>query len=485
MLRIICLITVMLILISSLPSTAQASPYLYGGNNNDESRCIIATKDGNLAMAAIVSSKDGDFLNNKLIGGTALWVCKINPANGEPLFSQFYGHGTGTKAYDIIETRDGCLAVAGRIGEADRESTGDLKGKENIFRGVWVLKINPDPDKDKQRLETIVFSQCYGGTSENIMYKIIETRDGCLALAGETFSQDGDLAGVKTTKSENDLWVLKVRPDSSISRKETIVFNQCYGGSNSERAFDMIESKDGYLSITGYADSKDGDLTGLKNSYHYDVWLLKIDANAKSKKESIKFNQIYGGDGQNEGHSIVETRDGYLTIAAFARSTGGDLKGKKSDDSADLWLLKIDTKAKTRQESIKFSQCYGGGREDNIQSIIETKDGNLALAGWTDSKDRMLEGKRKGGGNDWDVWVLKIESKQVKDPKTGRIYYKTGAILSNQCYGGTANEKAYRIVQTAGGSLYSTGWTESADKDFAGKRKASRPENCDIFIIKN
>ncbi len=115
---------------------------------------------------------------------------------------------------------------------------------------------------------------------------------------------------------------------------------------------------------------------------------------------SIIWEKTYGGSGWDQANSIIETRDGKLVVAGFAVSSDGDIKsGNKG--AGDYWIIKIDP----NDGEIIWEKTFGGTSDDYANSIIETSDGNLVVAGHTKSNDGDIKSGNKG---DSDYWIIKI-----------------------------------------------------------------------------
>ena len=93
-----------------------------------------------------------------------------------------------------------------------------------------------------------MWSQTYGGTSNDAAKAMIQTSDGGYALAGYTRSFGA---------GSYDFWLVKTDEYGDVE------WNQTYGGASIEVAYSLVETSDG-----GYA------IAGTKND---DFWLAKTD----------------------------------------------------------------------------------------------------------------------------------------------------------------------------------------------------------------
>jgi hypothetical protein len=158
---------------------------------------------------------------------------------------------------------------------------------------------------------------------------------------------------------------------------------------------------------------------------------------------SILWENSYGGTGIDNATCIIQSQDGGYAFAGTTASTDGDVHMLHGLSGAqDVWVVKLDAGG-----AMEWSQTYGGSEDDGANAIIQTFDGGYAVAGWTKSDD----GDVTGNHGKSDYWILKLSS--------------TGAIEWQQTYGGSQDETAYGILQTADSGFVVMGSTASNDGD--------------------
>jgi type 1 glutamine amidotransferase len=113
------------------------------------------------------------------------------------------------------------------------------------------------------------------------------------------------------------------------------------------------------------------------------------------------------------------------------------------------------------QPSIQWQKTLGGTSDDWPTSIQQTADGGYIVAGRTSSYD----GDVIGHHGSYDFWVVKINS--------------LGAIVWQKTLGGSNNEEALSIQQTADGGYIVAGYTSSNDGDVTGNHGYD-----DIWVLK-
>ena len=107
-----------------------------------------------------------------------------------------------------------------------------------------------------------------GGIKNESAKSVIKTQDGGYAIVGYTQSMDGDIEG-KFNESF-DFWFLKFNEFNELEWQKT------YGGSDDERASDLIQTNDGGYAVIGKSKSEDGDVS--ENAGYEDFWIIKLDS---------------------------------------------------------------------------------------------------------------------------------------------------------------------------------------------------------------
>ena len=110
-----------------------------------------------------------------------------------------------------------------------------------------------------------------------------------------------------------------------------------------------------------------------------------------------------------------------------------------------LVLTTISTFAQA--PAIQWQKCYGGTGEENANAIAQTTDGGYIMAGYTNSVNGDITSNH--GGNDY--WVVKTDS--------------AGTIEWQKTYGGTADDQAHSVIQTADGGYIVAGYSDSSNGD--------------------
>ncbi|MFL5786674.1 MAG: SBBP repeat-containing protein [Flavisolibacter sp.] len=354
-----------------------------------------------------------------------------NPAGGNPqssfafhkLWSKSFGGTQRDGAFintNIIRTSDGGYVTAGYTLSSDGDIT-----KFHGFRDFWIIKVDSSGNKK--------WSKAFGGSRDDLPYSIVATNDGGFLVAGVTLSIDGD---VSISFGSGDAWIIKLDSNGNL------IWQKSYGGNDYEEAGYIVQTKDGNYLIAGTTfTNNSGDIPN--NHGDKDVWLFKIDGNG-----NLLWSKLYGGTAADVSLGITSIGSGGYVINALTTSGDGDVA--KNKGIIDAWLLKVDENGNR-----VWALNVGGSKEDSPESISSDNDGNVYVAGRTNSTD----GDMILNQGDYDLFVAKI------DLNGNKVWVKT--------FGGSAADMGYSICFTNDQNILVAGKTSSIDKDITHNNGAS------------
>lgn len=402
----------------------------YGGSNGESYNCVKQTSDGGYIMVGSTSSTDGDITSLNHGGGDILIV--KTSATGIIQWQKTYGGTKGDTGVSVDFTSDGGYI----IGSYTYSNDGDITSNHSInYTDCFIMKLSSNGILEWQKT--------YGGTDTERIYSIKSTPDGGYIFIASTYSNDGDVIGAHYTLSTNDIWVVK------LSSTGTIQWQKCYGGSNTDGAWEILLTNDGGYIISGYTASNDGDVIGTVYG-GIDSWVIKI-----SSTGIIQWQKCYGGTAEDEFLGMYITSDGGYIFSGGTYSNNGNITGNFG--YSDFWIVKTNSLG-----VIQWQKNYGGSLyEVPYGGIKQTNDGGYIIAGLTNSNNNNITGYHGGQ----DFWVLKISS--------------TGVIQWQKCLGGTNMEIGYNINITNDNGYIVAGQSNSNDGDVTGNHGGT-----DAWIVK-
>jgi len=202
-----------------------------------------------------------------------------------------------------------------------------------------------------------------------------------------------------------DAWVVK------LNNSGDIMWQRVFGGASDEIPNAIQQTSDG-----GYV------IAGRTNSYGsggLDFFVLRLDNGG-----NFLWMRTYGGAGDEYAYSIKETVDnGFVLIGGTSSSGAGSL---------DYCVIKLDIAG-----NIVWQRVYGGSSIDMPYAGQQTTDGGYIVAG----------GAASFGAGGYDVWILKLDN--------------SGSISWQRAFGGTADDLAFSVQQTADNGYIVAGRTSS------------------------
>jgi gliding motility-associated-like protein len=312
-------------------------------------------------------------------------------------------------------------------------SDGDFMGTHG-GTDILATKLNADG--------TVQWSRLLGGSSEELGFDCLEASDGSIMIVGDTYSTDGD---VTSNNGGQDLWVLKLSPLGAI------IWQQTYGGSNTELGGQMQETADGGFILQVVTTSEDGDVVGFHpGSGTQDEWLLKINSSG-----NVEWSRALGGSGLDSGGRLILTADGGF-LASFSSTESNDGDVTNYHGTGDCWLVKLSATG-----TIEWSRTVGGSQREFGTDVLEQSNGDIMLLGTTASSDGDIAHNQGG----YDVLLARLSS--------------SGTLLWERTYGGSLYDDCRSLVQTLDGGFILTGSSSSSDGDLSTNQGEQ-----DVWLLK-
>lgn len=252
---------------------------------------VTATSDGGCVGGHTVAWNGGDISHH--FGSWDAWIFKLD--------------SLGNLQWEVT------------LGTEDNELVSNIKEMED---GSYTVLINGDPQQygslySCNQYPTIVFgvvakldaegnlldNRCYGGYTQNDSFAdFIVLEDGYLYV-GCAASDDGDLGGAGYHLGYNqglphhgrshDAWLLKTDFDGNVA------WSKCYGGTLNDAACKVFQNDDGGFTITGWSESRDGDVQSALQLYENPdgswgapkPWIFRTDA-----KGYLLWERVMGAD---------------------------------------------------------------------------------------------------------------------------------------------------------------------------------------------
>lgn len=391
----------------------------FGNNNGSAGNSIISTTDGGYLATGVVFANGGDVSGYH--GGAAdVWLLKLDAA-GNMQWQKCLGgsgddrpSGRGTGGGSLQATTDGGYILSVISNSTD----GDVSGNHGDT-DAWIIKLNSSGN--------IQWQQSFGGSGEELDFKIQLTPDGGYLFAGSSASSDGDETGAHGLF---DVWVVKLNNAGTIQWKRSL------GSSDHDLLGNLVSTPDNGCLLAMSTSGNDGDVTSNHNAGFYDFWIAKLDNTG-----AISWQKSLGGTDEDMALGVTAAPGGFV-IAGYTYSIDGDVTSS-NNGVTDCWIVRINTTG-----DIVWEHCYGGFSADIAYGIQLSSDGGF-IAGCTAETFGFDHGDITNSFGDNDAWLIKLKS--------------NGDLQWQKCAGGSVNDWGFQAIEIPGGNYVILGQSNSHD----------------------
>ncbi|QMU29532.1 T9SS type A sorting domain-containing protein [Adhaeribacter radiodurans] len=365
----------------------------------DHPSVLLATPDNSyLVGGSSLVGINGD-KSEPLKGYRDYWVVKIKEESAPEALAwdMRYGGASYDQLTSVIQTSDGGYLSGGyTYSGSSGNKTQDTQGKIDY----WIVK----SDKNGKKL----WDKRYGGTFDDFLNRVIQTKDGGYLLAGSSRSdKNGDKSEISRDTGydyfkKRDFWLVKV---DALGNKQ---WDKTLGGSGLDELQKVIQLSSGEYVLAGHSNSPVSGDKSQGTQGGYDYWLVKISATG-----SKIWDKRYGGTGNETLGSFTQTQDGGFLLGGTSSSGRNLDKSEISRGKSDYWIVRTD-----KDGNKLWDKTFGGNGEDNLASLGRGNGGDFFLAG-TSSSPKSGEKSQPGyldelGNVTSSYWIIKIDAQGNK-----------------------------------------------------------------------
>ncbi|MBL7887062.1 MAG: T9SS type A sorting domain-containing protein [Flavobacterium sp.] len=282
-----------------------------GGNGDDQLNVIHQTYDKGYILGGNSNSETSEYKTRSNGEGTDFWVVKLDET-GAILWQETYNYGKFDVLTSLVENDDHTLLIGGFAkGEF---STSKLGGKTKARKGTddyIALKI----DEKGQEL----WSESVGSDGEDVLKKVIETRDG-----GYLFAGTGSPISVHNS-------------DDSTSK-----LGNAFGNGNNAQLDQQVQNVN-----SAVKEQTDSATQQVNDTYNQGASKVK-EAMGIKEDSPIKFasNPL----STNAGLKPSSAGNGMLGNNATQQQLPASRDKKKNLGSSDFWVVKLLDRNKPKEE---------------------------------------------------------------------------------------------------------------------------------------
>jgi len=271
--------------------------------------------------------------------------------------------GTGSDLLrSVQQTSDGGYILGGY----SNSTTNGNKTSPNFgWWDYWIIRLDGEGNERWQK--------SFGGTSNDFLEVVCQTRDGGYLLGGHSISEVG---GTKTAPNYGafDFWIIRLDADGHE------LWQQTFGGTENDQLFGLDETSDGGWILGGTSASSTNGNKAAPNWGLQDFWAVRLDG-AGNKL----WDQSCGGSSTDVVTEIGSARDGGFLLAGYTRS-GAD--GTKTSPRLgflnDIWVACLDSEGGQlwdRAYRVLPRYSYWEVYDQVLESFDRTPDDGFLLGG--------------------------------------------------------------------------------------------------------
>ncbi|MBP9881747.1 MAG: putative metal-binding motif-containing protein, partial [Chitinophagales bacterium] len=274
-------------------------------------------------------------------------------------------------------------------------------------------------------LGNTLWTKTYGGSESDKCYTVIETPEGNFLLAGDSFSNDGD---VSATHALQNAWVLLINKDGEI------IWSKTYGGSINDSVKGITKNSNNNYVLCGETNSNDGNVSGNHQFGTYDYWVFEITVDGTLVRQ-----KCFGGTDDDKSSNLINGNLSDYLVIGYSASTDGDVM--TYDESFHLWAINFDSLF-----NLNWVFGFGGASDDRGYSAVLTEDSNFILTGEVFSEELpgFIGGIR-------DAIIIKLDT--------------NGNLVWVNFFGGSDGESINHISHSFGENYLLIGHATSSDGD--------------------
>lgn len=468
------------------------SSYL-GGEFLDTSRSLAVDSLGNIYVTGWTFSSNLKTTNPayqaSINDNADAFIAKYDSDGKTLQFLTYFGGSGSDFGRRIAVDKEGHIFVAGDASSIDLGIQGQAAGKADAF----IIELSADGSM-------LLSSTYFGGSEDDFSQGMAISSTGQIYLVGETFSYDlptfnafdqscgingacdSDVLG-KNLKTDAFMAVFSVN-----NNMMTLDYSTFLGGSETDTAQSVAIGNNGIAYVTGETNSTDfphkeafQDASAGGFDGGYDAFVAKIDPQ-KQGDASLVYATYLGGNGEDSATDIaLDSKENVIlsghtssdnfpvTDTAYQKElNNGDMN---SVGDSDAFVIKLDTTT-TGSTALQYSTYLGGSGNDYAYGIDTDQQGNVYVAGTTDSINfPTLNGLQNVLGGETDAFVTKLNASD------NSLAYST-------YFGGEKDEVAYALNTDNNNYTYLVGETQSSNLKQVSSFQNDFGGGVDAFIAK-
>ncbi len=362
------------------------STYL-GGEGDDIANAIIHDGAEGIYAVGVTDSPnfpvvEGSFQMEFGGGNSDGFMAHISNNGCELIYSTFIGGSARDEGEAVTVINANEVIIAGESNSLDYPVTEDAfqieHRNDETTRDVVISYLNLENSE-------LVYSTYIGGRSNDAVRAIIPADDGGVIFTGRTMQRSyptTEGAFQEEVNGHSDIFVTHLSEDG-----QRLISSTLLGGGSTEIANAVIQDGEGGVVLTGSTQSRDFPVTeGVfqpERGRLSDAFIARLSGDGRE----LICSSYLGGGTIDEANAIVS--DGFGGWIVGGKSGSDDFpftEGALQTEMHGIYDAFI-TRVNGDLSRMIYSSYLGGDEHDNIFGITTLDDGDVVVAGYTQSDD--------------------------------------------------------------------------------------------------
>uniref|UniRef100_UPI00257A18E1 SBBP repeat-containing protein n=1 Tax=Chloroflexus sp. TaxID=1904827 RepID=UPI00257A18E1 len=440
-----------------------------GGSSFDEANALTLDARGNVYVAGWTSSTDFPATPGGYDGscsGRDAFVSTLSGDLRNLLASTFLGGASGSGddvANSLVVSSQGTVYVAGATGSANFPITpGTFDGVFSDASDVFVSKLSGD-------LHNLLASTFLGGSSFDEATALVLDAQGNMYVTGITGSTDFPITPGAYDRSFDGIYseafVSKLSGDL-----RSLIASTFLGGGERDYATDLAQDTRGNIYVVGWTESTDFPTTLGVYDGSFNGSMDAFVSTLSGDLGRLLAGTFLGGSSFDEATALALDGQGSVYVVGRTESTDFPTTAGAYDGSfngGDSFVSRLSGDLR----NLLAGTFLGGSNSDSAAALALDGQGNVYVAGVTDSSDfPTTAGAYDGSFSGGDAFVSTL---------SGDLH----SLLASTLLGGSDHDFVTALALDGQGNVYVVGHTESTDfSTTAGVYDGSFNGSGDMFL---
>ncbi len=347
-----------------------------GGTSYDYIVSVVSAGDGGSVEGGYYYSSSidlGDETTMSTIGSYDGLVMKHNK-EGDVEWAKRIGGTANDYVRMVVTTRDGGFLVVGDFYSSNIELGNEISLSNHgntSYRDGMIIKLSS--------LGEVEWAKSIGSTYDDVILCASESKTGGYIVGGWFKSSSISLSDEISISNHGDAktadgMIIKLNSDGDVEWAKST------GGTSNEEIRSLCEITNGNIIVGGSFKSttvefeNEISISNQGTTSYFDGMLMELNLDGETQ-----WAKSVGGSNNDEIRRVCNTKDGGFVVGGLFKSSSIELEDEKSISNHGTTSYNDGMLIKFNGEDVEWARSIGGTSNEEITSIIETKEKEIIV----------------------------------------------------------------------------------------------------------